>query len=74
MTITRTRDGFILTGANTIIARFTTLDGEPAVAFREPDERADTIITTWHPRGVVYFAYHVLRHAARWKPEIEWGK
>ena len=72
MTITRTRDGFILSDVSTIIARFTTFDGEPAVAFREPGERAEGYVTTWHPRGVAYFAYHALHHAARWKPEKEW--
>ena len=73
MAVTRTRDGFILSGAHvTIFARFTTYDGEPAVAFHELGESAETFVTTWHPRGVAYFAYHELRHEARWKPEIEW--
>lgn len=72
MIIERTSDGFILIGTNTIIAHFTTLDGEPAVAFREPDEQYYTYFTTNHRRGLACIAYHVLRHAARWKPEIEW--
>ena len=69
MTIIRTSDGFMLIGYSTIIARFTTLDGEPAVAYHEPGDPYDCYITTNHPRGIAYFAYNVLKYEARWNPE-----
>ena len=73
MTITRTRDGFILSGNYTIIVRLTTFDGAPAVAYREPDEPCDCyMIPTKNRRSLAYYAYDVLRHSARWKPEKEW--
>lgn len=71
-TITRIYNGFIITGTSTYIVTFRTINGEPTAYFREESEPLDTIVTTKHPRGLWYFMYHMIRHEARWNPEMEW--